>query len=344
MFWTAEAGLRGDSLELVIRTLDVELQAFAVCEVGRGWRLKAAPMDSIVVHFVLQGEGLFDTPDGAIALKPNTVVIVPAGSPENFYGPGEAVQEASAAQSCKPLSEGLVSFSAHGGHAALVLGCASLSATYGAGQRLFGHLNRPLAVGVDGNRLSAMTFECLLEEISSPGVATTSVVEALMKQILVLMLRDHLQGLGVKSPFFITLGDARLLRAVSAIIAHPEQPHSLASLAAIAGMSRSSFAARFSRVYDRTPADLLQEVRLRAAARMLAACELPVKVVAANVGYSSRSHFSRAFKSRFGSDPSSYRDALIMAKQSSPAQQTFRLRMDDGLSSSAVTPMTLDRK
>jgi transcriptional regulator GlxA family with amidase domain len=49
-------------------------------------------------------------------------------------------------------------------------------------------------------------------------------------------------------------------------------------------------------------------VRLGAAARLLQASGVPIKSVAAAVGYASRSHFSRAFRSEFGLDPSSFRE------------------------------------
>jgi hypothetical protein len=55
--------------------------------------------------------------------------------------------------------------------------------------------------------------------------------------------------------------------------------------------------------------DFVQAVRLRTAARLLQTSELPVKAVAAAVGYSSRSHFSRAFSGHFGVDPSAYRNS-----------------------------------
>ena len=60
-------------------------------------------------------------------------------------------------------------------------------------------------------------------------------MEAMMKQIVVLLLRDHLQQLGAESPFFASLGDPRLLRAVSVMIAHPEHPHTLTSLSILPG-------------------------------------------------------------------------------------------------------------
>ncbi len=310
--------MSNQDLAFLIRALDVRLTAFSVCEIGSGWRLKGGSMQSTVVHFVLKGNGFFEQTGSRIPLGPKTILVVPPGTPESITAGGEVNREAAAAENCRPLSEGLLSFIAHDGCAELVLGCATISASFGRGQPLFEHLKQPVALSVDGNRLSSMAFECLLEEITSPRLATTAVMEALMKQIFVLLLRDHFHELGANSPFFAPLADARLVRAVSAVIAHPDRPHSLDSLAAIAGMSRSNFAKRFSETYRRTPGDLLQEVRLRAAARMLGTCELPVKTVAARVGYASRSHFSRAFKGAYGVDPTAFRAQLDQERRPAP--------------------------
>jgi AraC-like DNA-binding protein len=303
----AEVSLGDQDLAFLLRTLDLRLTAFAVCEIGRGWRLKAGSMESTVVHFVLKGEGFFELAEGRVPLAPKSVLVVPPGTRKSITATVEVHNETTAAKSCRSLSEGLVSFNAHDGCPDLVLGCASISASFGKGQPLFDHLEQPVSLSVDGNRLSSLALDCLLQEVSSPGLATTAVIEVLMKQILVLLLRDHLHELSSDSPLFAPLADPRLVRALSLMIAHPDRPHTLDSLAAIAGMCRSNFARRFSEIYGRTPGDLLQEVRLRAAARMLGTCELPVKTVAARVGYSSRSHFSRAFKAAYGVDPTAFR-------------------------------------
>jgi AraC-like DNA-binding protein len=46
---------------------------------------------------------------------------------------------------------------------------------------------------------------------------------------------------------------------------------------------------------------------MQRAAKLLATTDLPVKAVAGRVGYRSRSHFSRAFKARYGVDPAGFR-------------------------------------
>ncbi len=263
------------------------------------------------MHFVLKGEGRFDAPGGPVPMERGTILIQPPGFPENICGPGEITSETYGRENCRPLAEGVMTYTAGSEKGDLVLGCASVSATYGGGQGLFDNVREPLAIGVCDNRLCNNAFEALLEEISSPGIGTTVLMEALMKQTFVLLLRDQLHQFGVVSPMLAPLADSRVLRAVSAVIGHPGDPHTLNSLAAIAGMSRSSFSARFAQIYRRTPGDFVQEVRLNAAAKLLRTCELPIKAVAANVGYTSRSHFSRVFRAAYGIDPTSYRSSLV---------------------------------
>ncbi len=72
-------------------------------------------------------------------------------------------------------------------------------------------------------------------------------------------------------------------------------------------MSRSSFAKSFSGAFGEGPIEYVQQVRLRLAAHLLRATDLPVKVIASSIGYTSRSYFSRAFRTAYGIDPSRFR-------------------------------------
>ena len=299
--------MRTDALEQLLGTLDVSLDGFAVCEVERGWRLNVAALDSVLVHYVLKGEGALVTDAGETRLAPGMVVIAPAGHSKSICC-GRTTVEIDAADSCAPLAEGMVAFRARSGRADLVLACGVVTATYGGGfHRLFGHLDAPLVETVRDNPAFMAAFEGMLEELSAPRLGARVVAEALMKQCLVLLLRDQLQRLGAASPLFAPFVDARLARAVADILARPAAPHTLESLADTAGMSRSAFAARFADQYGATPFRFVQSVRLRTAARLLETTRLPVKSVASAAGYASRSHLSRSFRAAFGVDPSGYR-------------------------------------
>ena len=56
-----------------------------------------------------------------------------------------------------------------------------------------------------------------------------------------------------------------------------------------------------------TPNEFQQEIRMRRAATMLCQSSIPVSAIARSLGYDSQSHFARLFKSRFGTEPSSFR-------------------------------------
>ena len=128
-----------------------------------------------------------------------------------------------------------------------------------------------------------------------------------MKQCLIVLLRRHLTKSLVASPFLTALREPRLAGAVMAILEQPGAAYSVEGLATLVGMSRTSFSERFSEVFEQSPMNFVQKVRLRVAARLLASTDLPVRVIARTVGYASRSSFSQAFEATYGAAPATFR-------------------------------------
>lgn len=293
-------------VEGLLGALDVRLSAFAMCEIEDGCSLDCPPMPSVVIHYVLRGEGCIECEHGRIALRPGVMVVVPSHLAKRINGSGPVARTVAADDGC-PLVEGMVRFRAcRTGRADLILGCGAIDARVGDGAGLFDHLREPLVEEAQDSRL-ALLFTGILDELSHPAVGTKAMVEALMKQILVLLLRAHVKRRGPASPLYMPLMSPQLGRALAAIVDRPQDRHSVGSLAAVAGMSRTRFAHHFGAAYGRAPMAFVQAVRLKAAARMLQGSKLPVKAVAAAVGFASRSHFSRAFAAEFGIDPSAFR-------------------------------------
>jgi AraC-like DNA-binding protein len=301
--------MSGDVLEALLTTLDVRLHAFAVCEVQRGWRLDFEAMDAAVVHYVLAGSGVLHQQESPpVAFGRHSILVVAPGRRQSLLGGGEPqVNAVAAGESCLMLADGLVKFDAGEGEGDLVTACGTITATHGGGHGLFDQLAEPLVEDVSASPAFRGALELLLHELSMPGVGTRALTEALMKQCLVLLLRNQLARHGETAPLFAGLREPRLAKAVSAVLARPGAPHSLKSLASEAGMSRSVFSERFFVAYGRSPFEFVQTARLRHAARLLSVSDLPVKSIASAVGYASRSHFSRAFRSAFGRDPTAYR-------------------------------------
>lgn len=99
------------------------------------------------------------------------------------------------------------------------------------------------------------------------------------------------------------LADVRISRALKTIHDEPFRRRTVAELATIAGMSRSSFAERFATLIGAAPLHYQTRWRLLLANEMLKRADTRVSEVARRIGYDSDAAFSRAFKAQFGHPP-----------------------------------------
>lgn len=105
------------------------------------------------------------------------------------------------------------------------------------------------------------------------------------------------------------LTDRRLARALDYMAAHFGEPLTLEQIAAEAGVSKFHFVRLFHAAAGETPHEHLVGLRLRAARRLLCDTDLSVAEVGAACGYTSASHFGRAFARREGRTPTAHRAA-----------------------------------
>ena len=99
---------------------------------------------------------------------------------------------------------------------------------------------------------------------------------------------------------------ARIEQARETILLHPDEPRTLASLAASVGMSPFHFARVFRSLMGVAPHRFLRDLRLDRARAMLLDGE-SVTATCYAVGFGNLSHFIRSFRRRFGTAPSSLR-------------------------------------
>ncbi len=296
-----------DVLDKLLTALSVRLRAFAVCEIQEGYRLGFHPIKAVTIHYVLAGSGFLQVGGGPpLPFSPNCIVVVPARARYSIGGAGP-VRGERMADDCDIVADGVLRFTAGEGTPTIRVLCGMILATHGGTLGLFDNLSEPLAESSERVEPLRHAFQQMIGELANPGLGTRALTEALMKQSLVLLLRQHLVHHSIDSPFLASLQDRRLARAVTAILERPADPHTIAGLADLVGMSRSSFTERFVEVFGQSPIDFLNKVRLRLAAHLLTTTDLPVKVVAKSIGYDSRSYFSRAFRASFGQDPAGFR-------------------------------------
>lgn len=95
--------------------------------------------------------------------------------------------------------------------------------------------------------------------------------------------------------------------ALGQIHSLPGEQWTVASLASEVGLSRSAFAAHFTKVVGETPLGYLTSWRMQLARSWLRGTSLSLGEVAEKLGYQSDDAFNRAFRREVGSAPGSYR-------------------------------------
>ena len=296
-------------LDHLLATMDVAVETFAVCEVRKGLRLVGGASKAIEVHYVLSGTMYLTVPGQAVMICPTgSVVIVPPGVAQLIAADQQPARDIAAADNCRMTRDGLMLFDAAEGEAGdLRVVCGLVFANISGSFGLLDAVTRPIIEDLSDMAIVQSGYRLMLEEIGSGALGTRALTGALMKACLVIVLRRHFARAGHGSGVLGTLRDPRLGKAITAVLDKPAALHSVASLASIAGMSRSAFAREFSNTLSMSPMAFVAKTRLHHAAELLRSTKLPVKVIAASIGFASRSHFSRAFASAYGADPSRFR-------------------------------------
>ncbi|WAC71713.1 AraC family transcriptional regulator [Roseateles sp. SL47] len=151
--------------------------------------------------------------------------------------------------------------------------------------------------------LAAMERESAIER---PGFA--GVLARLADVVAALIVRAWvLDGCPGADGWVQALRDPRLGRALAVMHEAPGQPWTVASLAEVAGQSRSVFAQAFQSATCVTPLRYLTALRMRLALQRLGQNRQSVESVATELGYGSLAAFSRAFKRVTGQAPGAVR-------------------------------------
>jgi AraC-like DNA-binding protein len=301
--------MRTSTLDTLFGALSVEIEAFAICEIGDDVGLMLPPIDAIEVHHVLEGKLYLRVGDGeAVEAGPGAMLLVPPGKVQYLSATRDTIVNRPVSEACTPVRDGMLLVDVTDGKdATLRIACGAVvpdrNGSYGPMEGLI----RPVVENLSDVPVVSAAFVSLLEEVAAPTEGTRALTSALMKACLVVLLRRHLQTSRAAGTAPALFQDIRLGRAIAAVLERPAVAHSVTTLAREAGMSRSAFAREFKEALDLTPMDYVSRVRLSLAHRLLLSTGIRVETVAATVGFSSRSHFSRLFRDHFGTDPSSLR-------------------------------------
>lgn len=306
-------------LDSLMSGLEVSFVKLAECLVSPGWSLLLPQSDAPGIHYNLKGTGTMTVGDGApIALRPHTLIVVPPRQPFRI-DVADAGQASCPSRTvdgrARSFAPGAVRRQVAGNDPHVMLICGYFQASYGTAVHLFEALRAPIVEQFGApDRIDQKLTEAL-HELEAQEAGSGAMTAALMKQVLVVILRRSLKSTRDWVERFAILSDPNIARAFADMVARPGATHSVQSLSDAAYLSRSAFMVRFRCLFGRAPMEVLRELRMRQAALLLTANELPIEQIALAVGYASRSSFLRAFRKAYGSEPSDYRRALAPMRQ-----------------------------
>ena len=156
------------------------------------------------------------------------------------------------------------------------------------------------------------TLELLGAETGAGAPGEAVVIGRLADILLVQAIRAHLATAAPQTANWLAgIADPRIGRAMRRFHADVAADWTVASLAAAAGMSRSSFAEQFRMRVGMAPLDYLTRWRMYRVRRALLETDLAFAEIAERNGYRSRTSCSQSFKRLYGHPPGDLRSPRV---------------------------------
>jgi len=291
-----------DSLSHLLSLYPVRTALDVRCRFGAPWVLDhdGAPPGVAPYHLIVRGEALC----GELQLQSGDIIVFPHGAAHRLHigDPARATPPHAA--------PGLLRFESNAGDGPQTdILCGEFHFDDEGGAGLLAALPPMLVVRTAG-RPDAQSLRHLMrmlqDEAETPRGGSQAIVRQLASALFALLMRTWLEQAAVAPGLFGVLAERRLQAAINGMLNAPEKPWTLEELAAASHMSRATFARLFKQAANATPADVLTQLRMARAARLLDEGRA-AGAVADAVGYQSEAAFNRAFKRQYGLGPGAYR-------------------------------------
>jgi AraC-like DNA-binding protein len=289
----------------LIHLLRPKATAWGRLESSGRWGFSFRKRDDLLFFWIARGECQLLRPDASpVLLKPNDLVLIRTLTPFTI----------ASAPDVQPVdSEDAVRKS---GSTKLVVGDELETDVVVHGGRFdFDTANEdlltsmlPSLVHVAAEDTSSSRIRSLLQmnqaESGEPGPGSAYIIAQLMELILIEILRSESLRFGEEQVGLIAgLADSVTSRALSAIHSEPSRDWTVAELARLSMVSRSTFATRFKKRVGTAPIEYLQKWRIALAKDELRLGRRSIGEIALAVGFQAASAFSAAFTRAEGCSP-----------------------------------------
>ncbi|SFC07110.1 AraC family transcriptional regulator [Pseudoalteromonas denitrificans] len=180
--------------------------------------------------------------------------------------------------------------------------CVDIDFNSGSNTQLINTLPKFLCIDINQGDIIGKTAHWLFEEAFNDECGRQIVINKLCDIFLVQILRHVLNEGLVKQGMLAGLSHPQISNVMSQLKQQPEDSWTIDSMAHLAGMSRSKFAASFKDTVGQAPNDYLIDLRLSIAKDLLKQ-DKSVGLVANKVGYEHGSALARVFRKKLGLSP-----------------------------------------
>lgn len=306
---TRSPALSADFLSQVLTLIRLRGELVFSSVLGAPWALRFDP-GSAHFHVVVEGAMRVEARDGKhVEAVAGDLVLLPQGSGHRIGTDGASLTPARDVLDAQLRGDRLeLELGGRGARTRLVSGAFrfegdNLPSMLGV---LPSIIHLPKAAHLESPSWLDGLAEHLLVEAKAAHPGASILISRLIDVLVIRAMRIWVRTAPPEDKGWLgALADDRISRALRAIHDEPFRRWTVAQLATAAGMSRSSFAERFTTLIGAAPLRYQTRWRLLLAHELLSRPGTRVTEVAGRVGYDSEAAFSRAFKAQFGDAPGS---------------------------------------
>jgi AraC-like DNA-binding protein len=298
-----------DPLSAIFSSVNVQQARTYRVEASAPWGFHSTHGSNIRFVLVLRGDAVLQTRfrSQPLSLRNGNLFILFDDS--NFSFADEVNSSSVSCEALESLKVGnTVRFGGGGVQTTLMAGHFAVDRA--EAQTIFNILPTFLHLQLDERR--GHSFQSVLEllslETERPGLASQEMIDRLCEMLFIHAIRAYTseQDHGYRG-WLAGLADPQLGKTIELLHAQLQKNWTIDSLAASAGMSRSSFASRFKLIVGQSPLEYLTHWRIHRACVLMRGTDFKIAKIAKDVGYASESAFTKAFKRVMQATPSEFR-------------------------------------
>lgn len=278
-------------------------------ELSAPWGIDMPPMTNVLLfHLVVEGEAWirFHQRKTRYAIPRGVLALVPHGRGHLYYD-GECSEMTPLFDIPRRVMTGHYEVMEHGGGGATSLTlCGAVKLSHPLSGLLLNGVPDIVVVQEwheHQEEWVRSTFGLIFAEAKSPDFASKEIIMHLSEVLVFQAIRHWFSSNKETLPFMKAMSDRRISRVISSVQSDPQRKWSTLDLAKLAGMSRSAFTGRFSKLVGVHPSDFVRNTKMSLAEKYFRQESSTIGEVAWRLGYESEAAFARAYKRVMGVSP-----------------------------------------